>query len=227
MAVNDGQSGGFSWDVELPERTRRAMGAPKPKATLVYGEERRRLPVALSLGRALLRERGAAFDPQSAGELLDAVYEREAALAWEWLVAALNRRDLTCDEARERLRREGYGPRSVDSAVERAVANRFIDDLRYADTFASQRKAMGWGRVRIERELARRGVRVADVEGWSEEHFDREDEAERARAVLARRRIPERNPFEKLVRFLVGRGFDYAVAKAAAAERIDGDGEDA
>lgn len=224
--MNDAQSGDFPWDVELPERTRRGMGAPKPQATLVYGEERRRLPVALSLGRVLLRERGTTFDPQSAPELLDAVHEREAALAWEWLVAALNRRDLTRDEARERLRREGYGPGSIDSAVNRAVESRFIDDLRYADTFTRQRKAMGWGRARIERELARRGVRVADVDGWSEAHFDSGDEAERAREVLLRRSVPERNPYEKLVRFLVARGFDYAVAKAAAAERIDGDGED-
>ena len=216
-------SNDFFWDVELPKSAKRSMGAPKPKATLVYGEERTRLPVALSLGRALIRDREDSLDPRDAGELLEAVSERESTLAWEWLLKALNRRDLTAREARERLGREGFGARSVDVAVERALENRFIDDRRYADVFASQKAAQGWGRLRIERELERRGVPVSEVEGWSEGRFDREGELERAREALARRSVPERNPYEKFVRFLVARGFDYETAKAAARDRIDAD----
>lgn len=214
------------WEIELPQGPGRAMGAPRPKATLVYGEARRRLAIPLALGRSLAGAEGETLRATDEEALLEEVSEREASIAWEWLLKTLNRRDLTAREARDRLRREGYGDRAIAAAVDRAVELGFISDLRYAETFARQRMAAGWGRQRIVRELERRGVDVSRIDGWAEAHFDPEEEALRAREALSRRGVPERDPYGKLVRFLVGRGFDYAVAKAAAAERIDGD-EDA
>ncbi len=224
--------GCLAWDVTLPESTKRRMGAPKPKATLGYGEDERgdgfakSLPVALCVARALIRARDGGFEPEGPGELLDEVSRLEERLSWEWLIKALNRRDLTSKEASDRLRREGFGQRSITVAVTRAQESRFIDDRRYAETFTRQRIDQGWGRRRIERSLRERGIDTDSIDGWVEAHFSSESELERASHALERKCVPLRNPYEKLVRFLVSRGFALSTARAAVSKRLDDEGDD-
>ncbi len=157
---------------------------------------------------------------KSARELQEKVEALDAEQAWTWLLASLNRRDFSRKEALDHLRRKGFGARASEAAVLRAEELRFVNDARYLDTFTSQKVSQGWGRRRIERALSEKGIDVSEVEGWAETYFSPRSELERARVLLARRGTPEKNAFEKWVRFLAGRGFDFGVAKEAARDEL-------
>ena len=53
-----------------------------------------------------------------------------------------------------------------------------------------------------------------------------EDDLARASALLTKRRIPETRGFEKLVRFLMGKGFSYHIAADAVKARLDAEREE-
>ena len=86
--------------------------------------------------------------------------------------------------------------------------------------------ACGWGPVRLERELARRGIVLEEVAGWPEEFLEGDDVSDRAAQLLATKRIPEKNAYPKLVRFLASRGYPLSVCKDAVSRRLSGVGED-
>ena len=65
-----------------------------------------------------------------------------------------------------------------------------------------------------------------DIPGYPEDYFAVEDDLARASALLAKRRVPETRAFEKLVRFLMGRGFSYHVAADAVKSRLDAEREE-
>ena len=63
------------------------------------------------------------------------------------------------------------------------------------------------------------------IPGYPDDFFSVDDEVERARAVLARKRIPETRAFEKLVKHLMGKGFSYGAASDAVKERLANDAD--
>ena len=92
--------------------------------------------------------------------------------------------------------------------------------------FIEERKRRGWGQRKIETELKRRHVVLDDIPGYPEDYFAVEDDLTRASALLAKRRVPETRGFEKLVRFLMGKGFSYHIAADAVKARLDAEREE-
>ena len=71
----------------------------------------------------------------------------------------LGHRDRTVAEVRERLAAEGIEEAVVEEAVEELRHLGYLDDARYARTFAEDRRNLdGWGAERIERRLLALGV---------------------------------------------------------------------
>lgn len=207
--------GSSTWSIAVPNPKKKAYPASGGRALLRFFDGRE-LPVAAATGRALAAARRKGFEPLDDRELQAKLRVIDEERAWAWLLTALNRRDFSRSEAGERLLRKGFLPESAERAVARAVELRFIDDARYLETFTSQKIAQGWGRQRILRELEERGVDIPPESAWVERHFDPENEEERAQGLLARRSLPAKNAYEKWVRFLVTKGFDFQTAKWAA-----------
>lgn len=209
----------FSWDVELPERGSASLGGRRPLATLVicsesHGQER--IPISKAVGRrlvSLLESDGE--QPSGRSELLYRVRAISLELARSKAEDLLNRRDYSSSELAAKLREAGYHPSVADEVVARFVEVGLLDDGRFAELFARSKSAAGWGRIKIERELARRGVDATQLEGWPSGYLE-EDESEMAFALASRRRLSGKNDFQKLVRFLCGRGFPMGVAMDAA-----------
>ena len=132
----------------------------------------------------------------------------------------MGRRDYSARELSERLRRDGYASSVVEEIVSRACEVGIVDDARYGAAFARSKVLAGWGSVKIERELARRGVATSDIPGWPEEFLSPDDERERARSLASRRRLTGRNDYAKIVRFLCGRGFALDLASSVARETL-------
>lgn len=210
----------FDWDVTLPERGASSFGKHPATALLhieseTHGTED--IPVPKSVGRVLAAKKDAdELVPASRAELLYRVAELERAAARLKVEDLLNRRDYSRVELASKLRLEGYRPDVVDEVCGRLEEVGLLDDARFADLFIRSKLACGWGRVKIERELSRRGVDASEVEGWPEAYLDRNDEAEAAFELASRRRLTGRNDYQKIVRFLCGRGYPMGVAIDAA-----------
>ena len=208
------------WEVSVPER---ASGpARSRRATLTVraaagSPERESLPVAV--GRRLIAAQGA--PAASRAELDELVGRASLACARARLADLLGRRDYTTLELSGRLSDEGYAPGAAREAIAWARSCGLVDDARYGAAFARSKALAGWGRLRVERELERRGVSAESIEGWPEEFFDEGSERDRAFALASRRRLTGRGDYQRIARFLCGRGFSIAVASDVAREVVD------
>ncbi len=207
---------GFSWTLAYPERGA-ALGSKKPQACITSdGHDPVRLPVAVARAIEAVED-----EPGSFAELLFVFKEKSAACAFQRVADMVSRREYSSKEAYDRLRRDGYSTFACESAVSRARELRIINDDRFAESFICNKLACGWGPVRLERELAQRGITLQDVEGWPEEFMDGEDVTQRAADLLASKRVPEKNAYPKLVRFLASRGYPLSVCKEAVSARLN------
>jgi regulatory protein len=99
----------------------------------------------------------------------------------------LGHRDRTVFEVRERLCAEGIEPAIVDDAIDELHHLGYLDDARYAQRFAEDRRTIdAWGAERIERRLLALGVDAELIAGALGEQGAGE-ELEVALAVLRRR----------------------------------------
>jgi regulatory protein len=107
--------------------------------------------------------------------------------AVELAYRALSQRERTVEEMRTFLERKRVGPQVIEAAVEELSAAGYLDDARYAERFAEDKRTLErWGSERIARDLGRRGVepelidRVLAPDGSG-------DELERALDLLAQK----------------------------------------
>ena len=99
----------------------------------------------------------------------------------------LGHRDRTVFEVRERLSAEGIEPAIVDDAIDELHHLGYLDDARYAQRFAEDRRTIdAWGAERIERRLLALGVDAELIAAAVGEQGAGE-ELEAALAVLRRR----------------------------------------
>lgn len=205
----------FSWSCTMPEKKASSFDRRRPAATLhADGMGTKKIPVEVA--RALKKEeadRSSGF--ASADELLEAEGRLEEQCAWQKAAETLNRRDCTVSELTERLSARGYGHPAIEAALAMAEKKHLVDDRRYAKRFTEAKIRQGWGRRKIELELSRRGIALGEDIGWSEAS-DGEDEAERALALARRKHVSSGNEYQKLVRYLAGRGYSFELASRAA-----------
>jgi regulatory protein len=144
----------------------------------------------------------------------EARLEHARALAW----GALNRRERTEAELRALLARKRVAPEDVDVVLGGLLRAGYVDDARYAERFADDRRRLdGWGAERIEQRLRALGV---DRETAAAAAGDRDEAAEREAAVaLLRRRVPDvpttLGERDRALGILVRKGYAIEVAHAA------------
>ncbi len=139
----------------------------------------------------------------------------------------LGRRDRTVCEVRRHLEGRRVEPDAIDQAVAELREQGYLDDARYAQTFAEDRRALdAWGPDRIARKLAQVGVAPEHIEAALAQR-EPEDELDAAVALLARklRVAPDDDRGrERALGMLVRRGYALELAYDAvrAFERSDG-----
>ena len=136
---------------------------------------------------------------------------KTAAEAVQQALRLLARREHSGRELRAKLRARGHAPAAVEAALRRLRAEGMQSDGRYAEERARALIARGCGSLRVAADLA--GQEVPEDALAAAVAAAREGELERARAALRAR--PGRSRAQAL-RFLAGRGFPGAVARAAA-----------
>jgi regulatory protein len=135
--------------------------------------------------------------------------------ALELAFGHLSRRDRTEAEMRRYLAGKDVAEREVDAAVAEIVRMGYLDDARYARTFAEDRRALdGWGPERIERRLLALGV-DRELVATAIDTRDGADELEAALDLLRRRcrEVPtSERERERALGMLVRKGYDLELA---------------
>jgi regulatory protein len=112
----------------------------------------------------------------------------QRASAFDCSLRILTLRDHAEAELRRKLERRGYQEEEVEASVARLKELGYLDDLRFARSYAASllRNGKGYG-VRLKMELSRRGVAPAIVNEVLGELALEYDEAELLAQVLERR----------------------------------------
>ena len=136
-------------------------------------------------------------------------------------MALLKSMDRTEKEMRDRLRREGFPEYAVEEALAYVMSYGYVDDASYAERFVYSR--MDRLSVRVMRQkLLQKGISADLIEQALQENEP--DEEELLRQLIEKKThgvIPE-DPKEKqkLIRFLLGRGFSYSAVGRALQETV-------
>lgn len=197
----------------MPARiTRIECAGPESRARrVVFDDDSSRTTSAAAI-RTLGVEEGAEMK-QSVLE--DALAEIEPDLAKEHAVRLLGHRERSSAELARRLRNAGYPGPIVSAVVARFTELELVDDVRFASMWARSRAASGYGRRRVSRELAEKGIAPETAEPILDELFAEATQTDRAEAALRGARPRTRAEREKLLRRLIARGFDFGTAIAA------------
>ncbi len=147
--------------------------------------------------------------------------------AWPTALRLLMRREYTAAEVRERLRDRGYSEDTVDDCISRLTADRTLDDRRVAaNHIRTAREIKSRGRLRIERELAQRGIAPALAHELLGDLPKDDDQAQIAR-VMARKHLPARLSLaerRRIFQHLLRRGFPAdAISRALRSRGGDDD----
>lgn len=123
-------------------------------------------------------------------------------------------RDYTREQLNLKLKQGGYPERVIEEALEYAASGRYIDDLRYAESFivcSHEHKS----RRRIENDLLQKGVSAETIaEAWLqwESEGNAQDEEEQIKALLAKKHFnletADWKEVQKMYAFLARKGFD-------------------
>jgi regulatory protein len=142
-----------------------------------------------------------------------------AAALYDYAVAALARHSLTVAELRRRMERRAARPQDVQEVVNRLSEVGYLDDTQLAESYARFRRDYeGLGRLRILRDLERRGVERKLAEKSVRQTFRETDELGQVRAQIRRRLgsraddlpVNDRKQLASLYRALLRAGFSSA-----------------
>ncbi len=143
-------------------------------------------------------------------------------------MAALCARSEQCEaDIRQKLYRLGLSSAEVQRLIEELTAGRFIDNARFARSFARDKCRFScWGRNRIRLELKMRRISAPDIE-QALEAIDEADYLDAIRrATAAKGRSLDLNGPDaraerlKLFRHLLSRGFESNLASDAIKEFV-------
>jgi regulatory protein len=190
----------------------------------VHIDGRRAFDLASQLADGAGLRVGAAVTAEQQQELID----RDAPYrARERAVRLLGARDRSRREIETRLRQAGFEAPVIAEAVAWLMGLGYLDDRRFAGTYAAEKRRAGWAPQRIRAELAAKGVERRVVEealavledGMEEETATAADEAlertVRQRFVVQFGADPPAAE-RRLAGFLARRGYDWDTIRRMA-----------
>ena len=124
-----------------------------------------------------------------------------------------SRREYCVSDVRAKLMKALEGDeRKVNTALESLIADKYVDDLRYATAYVRDKSAIsGWGEAKIRYMLSSKGV-AKDVISQALQEVDQTKASNRlVKLIESKYRILKDDPQWrlKLLRFAMGRGYSY------------------
>lgn len=145
---------------------------------------------------------------------------KSAAEALQSLMRLCARGERSTGDAMRLMRTWGVPEGERQSVVDRLVAQRFIDNSRYAELYVREKSHLsGWGARKIAMQLRTKGVEK-EVIAEALATIDRDEQSDRLVEKLRRkmRTTKAQSDYEmrgKLLRYALGLGYDYDDASTA------------
>ena len=139
---------------------------------------------------------------------------KSAAEALQSLMRLCARGERSTGDAMRLMRTWGVPEGERQSVVDRLVAQRFIDNSRYAELYVREKSRLsGWGARKIAMQLRTKGVEK-EVIAEALATIDRDEQGDRLAEKLRRkmRTTKAQSDYEmrgKLLRYALGLGYDY------------------
>ena len=112
----------------------------------------------------------------------------------------------------DRLRRKGYPPSSTDKVIVFLEDYNYLNDEEFARMFVSSSVQKGWGERRIRFELKKLGVVPKFFESLLKSKYFKDKKRKILYQLIERKMClyeGKKNRPQKIIRFLVGKGFEY------------------
>lgn len=149
--------------------------------------------------------------------------EKEQVLAY--LQNLCVKRECCSSEILKKAEKALEGDRAAaQQMLESLVADRFVDDARYAAAFAREKSSLtGWGPNKIRYALMMKGIPKSDIAAALEETDSEASSAKLEKLVEAKKRSLEGDPYIKfkLIKYALSRGYEYDVV-APLVDRVLG-----
>lgn len=142
----------------------------------------------------------------------------DTSAAFTHLAAKCSTTELCLDDVQKRLDRFDLTDDQRQEIIDRLLREKYVDESRYAHAFANDKiRFSGWGRVKIGQALRQKHISTTII---AEALGDISDEQclDVLRPLLAakRRSVRGGSAYEvngKLIRFALGRGFEYELIR--------------
>jgi regulatory protein len=138
----------------------------------------------------------------------------------------LTRRDHSCDELSRKLHSRGFETQQVEAAIRECRHLNYINDDRFADTYANQLQRKGYGINSIKHKLYTKGVPETVIETVLAAYGTDKAQLKLCRQVLAKKMKPiagedlPEGQAAKLYRYLFNRGFPGHIIRQTMDEMI-------
>ena len=158
------------------------------------------------------------------------VKRKSAEQALRLLMNMAARAERSSGDALRLMKRWGVDDNDAQRVLQRLIAERFIDDSRYAAAFVREKMNLsGWGSYKIVAALRRKGVDNRIIENVLSQ-YGSVDMEERLQGLLEKKikTVKYRDTSDlraKLFRFAASRGYDYSTAMQAVDRVVKGERE--
>lgn len=142
--------------------------------------------------------------------------ESEKNTAFDKALTHISATRKTEKQVRTFLAGKGYLPAVIDYAIEKLRSYNFLNDGEYAEAYVESVAKRKGGRL-IRMELRGKGVSDDEIDA-ALDTLDQETELATATEILQkymRGKVCDQTTLQKAYRYLMSKGFDYEVAKAA------------
>ena len=143
---------------------------------------------------------------------------KTAQQALQSLMRLAARSEKSTGDALRLMRTWGVPEAEQRGVLEKLIADRYIDNRRYAEAYAREKSRLaGWGERKIAMQLRMKGVERETISAVLAEVLQGDSMAERLQEKLEKklRTVKAANDYElrgKLLRYALGLGYDYDMA---------------
>jgi len=136
----------------------------------------------------------------------------------EYAFYLLKLRDRSIGEMEEKFRRREYDPKEAAETMAFLIEKGFLNDEKFAENFVRFKKSLKpVGKFYLRNKLMEKKISTEIIEKVLSENADEVEEIAEAtdRWLKRHQNIPKEKIYQKLVRHLLSRGFDWEKVKEA------------
>lgn len=134
----------------------------------------------------------------------------------EYALKLLGQRSYSEKKLTEKLASREVDPEEVKKVIVRLKELGFIDDLKFAKSFVENSQAIRFnGRRKIYWQLIKKGIPMQVAKLAIEQAYADNEETDSVRKLIDKyaKNIPQNKLYERLMRRLISRGFEYGIVK--------------